>query len=292
MSVWLSMFKLGIKNAQDLKKFMQAHGVAFNKRLGQNFLMNANVLEKIIAAADVDNCGVLEVGAGLGNLTELLVKRAKKVVALEIDSGLFQILKSRFAGVSGLVLLNSDVLKTNLRSLFESEFDGMPVKICANLPYYLTSNFVAGVLQQQLKLESLTLMVQKEAGCRLCAAPGCKNCGAISSLVSYYSTAKILFDVGRFNFYPAPKVDSCVVNLNLEKKQVGLKETEEANFFKFVRVAFSQRRKVLVSPVAAAFKLDKSVLKQTLVSLGLSASVRAQELSLAQLVALYNKIFV
>ena len=120
----------------------------------------------------------------------------------------------------------------------------------------------------------------------------CKNCGAISSLVSYYSTAKILFDVGRFNFYPAPQVDSCVVNLNLEKKQVGLKETEEANFFKFVRVAFSQRRKVLVSPVAAAFKLDKSVLKQTLVSLGLSASVRAQELSLAQLVAFYNKIFV
>lgn len=286
------MFKLGIKNSQELKNFMKAHGVAFNKRLGQNFLMNANVLERIVAAADVENYGVLEVGAGLGNLTELLVRRAKKVVAFEIDSGLFQILKSRFSGVGSLVLLNADVLKTNLQNLFRLEFEGLPVKICANLPYYLTSSFVAGVLQQQLNLDSLTLMVQKEAALRLSALPGSKNCGAISYLVSYYSTAKVLFDVSRFNFCPVPKVDSCVVNLKMKDDDSKLRIASEAEFFKFVRAAFSQRRKVLVSPVAKIFNFDKTKLKKVLVSLGLNSNARAQELSLEQFVCFYDKIFV
>lgn len=279
------------KNSIKLKEFMKANGVAFNKRLGQNFLMQHSVLQKIIKNAEVENCGVLEIGAGLGNLTQALLLTAKKVIALELDLGLFSLLKRRFCGVDNLQLLNCDVLKINLKKLLDEEFAGMRVKICANLPYYLTSSFVSKVLEQRLKLESITLMLQKEAALRLCAEPGSKNCGAISYLIDYYSAPKIEFYVSKNCFYPVPKVDSCVVNLKLENKYSYLEIKNEVQFFKFIRTAFSQRRKFLISPIANAFNLNKEELKAGLTSLGLSHKVRAQNLNLEQFAKFFKLVF-
>lgn len=279
------------KNTRLLKAFMKRSGVAFNKRLGQNFLMNHNILTKIVKMAAVENCGVLEVGAGLGNLTEKLVGSAKKVVAVEVDSGLFNVLKERFLGHKNLSLYNNDVLKMDLRRLFKTEFEGLAVKVCANLPYYITSSFVACVLEQpELNLKSLTIMVQKEAALRLCALPGTKNCSAISCLVHYYSEPEVLFEVARHNFCPQPKVDSCVVSLKMKDSESWLKVENRSNFFKFVRAAFSQRRKVLVSPLSKCFNLEKDGIKRALTSLGLSENARAQELELVQLVQLFNRL--
>lgn len=279
------------RNAKKLKDFMSKQGVAFNKRLGQNFLINEEVLKRIVSVADVEGYGILEVGAGLGNLTELLQIGAKKVVAVELDLGLFRILQKRFVNCEDVVLVNGDVLKINLQQLLEREFYGLPVKICANLPYYITSSFVAGVLEQKLNVESLTLMVQKEAALRLCAKPGSKNCGAISYLVQYYSQPKILFEVSRYNFCPTPKVASCVVNIEIKNERKHLQDCYESKFFEFIRVAFSQRRKVLVSPLASRYKIDKAMLKAVLKNLGLNENARAQELSLDQFVQFFNDVF-
>ena len=278
------------QSSKSLKAFMKSNGVAFNKRLGQNFLMNGAVLKKIVRKADVVGCGVLEVGAGLGNLTEVLVNSAMKVVAVEFDSGLFKILKNRFEGVQNLVLVNADVLKLNLKQLFAVEFDGMAVKICANLPYYITSRFVANVLEQRLNLRSITIMVQREAAIRLCATPGSSNCSAISCLVNYYSEPSIWFDVPSHCFYPVPKVASCVINLKLKLAGNGLEIDDEFMFFKFIKIAFSERRKIIAMPLSKRLNLDKNKLKEFLVSKGLKMNLRAQELSLEQFAILYREV--
>lgn len=269
---------------------MELNGVAFNKRLGQNFLINPEIVSRIVNAADVSGFGVLEVGAGLGVLTSELVKIAKKVVSVEIDRGLFTILKKQLGCNDNLELLHADVLKLDFKRLVEDCFSGLPVKVCSNLPYYITSNFVATMLESGCSsLHSAILMIQKEAAVRLCARPGEKDCGAISCLVNYYSKPKVLFGVSKGNFFPVPKVDSSVVSLLLKRKK-DFVVLDEKKFFQFIRVAFSQRRKVLVSPISKFYGIDKEVLKRVLCDNNIDTNVRAQHLSLKQFADLFNAL--
>ncbi len=286
MDNFLEMFR----SPKKIRQFMEANGIAFNKKLGQNFLINLNIVSRIVKSAKISGCGVVEIGAGLGVLTSFLARSAVKVVAIELDGGLCEILKFLFADAANVTILNCDVLKTDLAHIIKTEFAGLPVKICANLPYYLTSKFIAGVLENRLDVKSITVMVQKQAALRLCAKPGSFDCSYISYLINYYCEPKILFDVSPGNFYPIPKVHSSVVSFDvmkkLQKNLVGL--DQEAGFFRFLRAAFSQRRKIILNLLSSFLNIDKLRLKFIMVEQGLNPNSRAQQLTLQQFAQLFN----
>ena len=240
-----------LSNIGVIKDVMQRHGFTFSKALGQNFLVNPSVCPRI---AEMGNAkagyGVIEIGTGVGVLTNELAKRADKVVAIEIDDRLIPVLEETLAEHDNVKVINADVMKVDLHKLIEDEFSGMEVAVCANLPYYITSPKLMMLLEQRLRIRSVTVMVQKEAGTRLCAPLGTRDMGAVTVAVNYFSEPKILFNVSRGSFMPAPNVDSCVVRFDI-KENTPEGVTDEAFFFKMVRAAFSQRRKTLVNSVSA-----------------------------------------
>lgn len=284
----LEMFR----SPKKIRQFMELHGIAFNRKLGQNFLINLDIVSKIVDSAKVSEHGVIEIGAGLGVLTSFLARSAVKVVAIELDGGLCEILRSLFSDVVNVTILNCDVLKTDLAHIIKTEFVGLPVKICANLPYYLTSKFIAGVLENRLDVKSITVMVQKQAALRLCAKPGSFDCSYISYLIDYYCDPKILFDVSPGNFYPIPKVNSSVVSFDvMEKLQKNLVELDqEASFFRFLRAAFSQRRKIMLNSLSSSLNIDKLRLKLIMDEQGLDSNLRAQQLTLQQFAQLFHVV--
>lgn len=263
---------------------MKRHGFQFSKALGQNFLINPSVCPKI---ADGVCEGVIEIGTGFGVLTVELAKRAKKVVAIEIDTKLLPVLDETLACYDNVKIINDDVLKVDMKALIKQEFEGMDVSVCANLPYYITSPIIMGLLEQRLPIKSITVMVQREAADRLCANLGTRECGAVTAAVAYYSTPRILFQVSRGSFMPAPNVDSTVIRLDI-KEQTAQNVQNEAHLFRLIRAAFSQRRKTLANPVGAALSLNKSVILEALSEIGLKATARAEELSLEQFILLSN----
>lgn len=271
-----------LSNISVIRDVLSRHGFSFSKGLGQNFLINPTVCPRM---AEMGNAkpgwGIIEIGAGVGVLTAELARRADKVVCIEIDSRLLPVLDETLAEFDNIKIVNEDVLKVDLHKLIEQEFAGMPVAVCANLPYYITSPIIMNLLEAHLPITSLTVMVQKEAAARLCAEPGSREVGAVSIAVRYYSDPKILFQVSRGSFLPAPEVDSTVIRLDVRDRppvEVG----SEEQFFKVVRAAFSQRRKTLPNTLSAGLGIPKAQAIEMLEKAGIPTNLRAEQLTLDQ----------
>ena len=274
-----------------IKSLLQKHGFQFSKALGQNFIVDGSVCPKMAELAlGVDkDFGVIEIGPGIGVLTRELSRCAKKVVAIELDPRLIPILKETLADCDNTEVIHGDAMKLDLKALIKEKFEGMRVAVCANLPYYITSPIIMGLLEAKLPLDNITVMVQKEAAERLCAAPGDRECGAVSAAVSFYSKPEILFGVNRECFLPAPKVDSAVIMLKiLENPPISPKS--EAFFFKCVKAAFAQRRKTVANSVSATLHIDKSKVTEILKACGISPLSRAEALTLSELSALSDAL--
>ncbi len=276
-----------------IKKVMGEHSVTFSKGLGQNFLVNPTVCPKMAEAVRESTdkpIGVLEIGAGVGVLTKELLERCEKVVCVELDTRLFPVLEDTLAGYDNLTLINGDILKIDLQKIIKEHFEGMEVFVCANLPYYITSPVIMRLLEEKLPFNKIIVMVQKEAGDRLCARVGSRESGAVTVAVNYYAEAKKLFDVSRGSFFPSPKVDSCVIGLDLTKK-VNYDVKDEKLFFKMIKSAFAQRRKTILNSVSSGMGIGKDKLALAIENAGLSPTARAEALTMEELVTLANKIY-
>lgn len=274
-----------LSNIGVIKDVLERHNFTFSKALGQNFLINPSVCPKI---AEMGNAkkgfGVIEIGTGIGVLTNELAKRADKVVAIEIDDRLLPVLEETLAEYDNVKVINADVMKTDLHKIIDEEFKGLDVAVCANLPYYITSPILMMLLEERLPIKSVTVMVQKEAAARLCAPMGTRDMGAVTVAVNYFSTPKILFNVSRGSFMPAPNVDSCVMRFDIkEKTPEGV--TDEKFFFRVARGAFSQRRKTLANSVSSSMKIDKAYVFEAILRSGLKADVRPEKLSMEELIS-------
>lgn len=271
-----------LSNISVIRDVLSRHGFSFSKGLGQNFLINPTVCPRM---AEMGNAkpgwGIIEIGAGVGVLTAELARRADKVVCIEIDSRLLPVLDETLAEFDNIKIVNEDVLKVDLHRLIEQEFAGMPVAVCANLPYYITSPIIMDLLEAHLPIASLTVMVQKEAAARLCAEPGSREVGAVSIAVRYYSDPKILFQVSRGSFLPAPDVDSTVIRLDV-RDHPPVEVGSEEQFFKVVRAAFSQRRKTLPNTLSAGLGIPKAQAIEMLEKAGIPTNLRAEQLTLDQ----------
>ena len=277
-----------LSNISVIRDVLSRHGFSFSKGLGQNFLINPTVCPRM---AEMGNAkpgwGIIEIGAGVGVLTAELARRADKVVCIEIDSRLLPVLDETLAEFDNIKIVNEDVLKVDLHKLIEQEFAGMPVAVCANLPYYITSPIIMNLLEAHLPIASLTVMVQKEAAARLCAEPGSREVGAVSIAVRYYSDPKILFQVSRGSFLPAPDVDSTVIRLDVrEKPAVQVPNGDEAAFFALIRAAFSQRRKTAANAIANGLHLPKAQVIAALQAANLDERARPEQLTLEDYCAL------
>ena len=262
-----------------LKDILSRHGFTFSKSLGQNFLINPSVCPRMAEASVVgDNVGVIEVGPGIGVLTNELLKRAKKVVAVELDKRLLPVLDETLCEYDNLKVINADVMKLDLHKVIKEEFGGMEVAVCANLPYYITSPVIMKLLEDRLPISTITVMVQKEAAERLCAQVGTRDSSAITAAVRYYCDPEMLFHVSAGSFMPAPKVDSAVIQLRLREPSVHPKDEE--TFFKVIRGAFAQRRKTALNSLSSSLSLDKSELSGILSNAGIDQNARAERLTL------------
>ena len=255
---------------------------ALSKGFGQNFIINPGICPRIAEASGIGpGWGALEIGPGIGVLTEQLCQRADRVVAVEVDKRLPALLAETMAGYENFKLVLGDVLKVDLRTLIAEEFGDRPVAVCANLPYYITSPILMRLLEEKLPIRSITVMVQKEAAQRLCAAPGTREAGAISYAVAYYATARQLFTVQPGSFYPAPRVTSAVIRLDVHTTPpVAPANVDEAGLFRLIRAAFSPRRKTAANAVANGLGLPKNQVIAALEAAGLDPRLRPEQLTL------------
>ena len=265
-----------LSNPAVIRALLERHGFSFSKSLGQNFLINPTVCPKIAQQGiDSPDWGVLEIGAGVGVLTQQLAIRAAKVAVVEIDARLLPVLEESLGEHKNVSVILGDIMKVNLPALLKEQFGERPVCVCANLPYYITSPVLMMLLEQRLPLKAITVMVQKEAAARLCAQPGSRECGAVTFAVRYYSTPRQLFSVSRGSFFPAPNVDSAVIRLDVNPNpDYGV--TDEKLLFAAVRAGFGQRRKTLANPLSSALHLSKEGVQQALARAGLPLTVRAE----------------
>jgi 16S rRNA (adenine1518-N6/adenine1519-N6)-dimethyltransferase len=263
-----------------IRALCEKYDFALSKGFGQNFIINPGVCPKIVEASGIDKrYGVIEVGPGIGVLTKELAKRAAKVVAIEVDDRLPPVLAETLAEFDNVKVILQDVLTVDLHKLIEEEFAGMPVAVCANLPYYITSPIIMKLLGEQLPIESLTVMVQKEAAERLAAVPGSRESGAISCAVSYYAVPKLLFSVQPGSFYPAPKVTSAVVKMEV-RSTPAVQVEDEKGYFALVRAAFGQRRKTAVNAIASGLSLPKEQVTAAVERAGFDPRIRPERLTL------------
>ncbi len=272
-----------------IKSIREKFGFSFKKGLGQNFLTSQEVIDKITDAADVSD-GVLEIGPGFGVLTKSLAENAPKVVSVEIDSRLNEILEYTLSDFDNVKIINSDVLKTDLHRLIREEFGGKRISVAANLPYYITTPIITRLLEEKLDIKNIVVMVQKEVACRMQAKPSTKDYGAITLLCRYYTKPSIVTDVPASLFVPPPKVDSAVLKLEI-LPEPSVKVLDEKTFFKTVKAAFSQRRKTLLNCLSASFPIPKEVLSQILISADIEPSRRGETLDINEFGALSDKIF-
>lgn len=267
-----------LTNISVIKELFERHGFSFSKTLGQNFLVNPSVCPKIAEMGNSkEGFGVIEIGTGVGVLTNELAKTADKVVAIEIDDRLIPILHETLKEYDNVKVINDDVMKVDLKKVIDEEFAGLDVAVCANLPYYITSPIIMMLMEQRLPIKSITVMVQKEAAQRLCAKLGTRDVGAVTVAVRYYSEPKLLFNVSRGSFMPSPNVDSCVVRFDIKDTSKHNVDDEEF-FFKVVRASFSQRRKTLANSVSSALKLPKDKVIQAIKNSNLAPTVRPEQL--------------
>lgn len=274
-----------LSDINTVKEILSRHGFHFSKSLGQNFIINPDVCPRIAIESGVNKeiC-VLEIGPGIGVLTKELAKRAKRVLAVEIDKALLPVLKETLAEFDNVDVLNADVLKIDVFETARKYFGDTPFIVCANLPYYITSPILMKLLEEGCGAESITVMVQKEAALRIAANPGTRDCGALTAAIHYYSEPEKLFDVGKNSFVPAPKVDSSVIRLKI-RKEPPVAVSDEKYFFKVIKASFGQRRKTLANSVSGGLGFGKDEVLCALEKCGLSSTARAEELSLVDFAA-------
>ena len=272
-----------LTNIGTVREILGKHGFSFSKGLGQNFIINPDICPKIAEYGNAKSgFGILEVGTGIGVLTKELAKRADKVSAVEIDTRLLPILDETLKDFDNVKIYNDDVMKADLLGIIERDFAGLRAAVCANLPYYITSPVIMLLLESHLPIDSITVMVQKEAAQRLCAKVGTRDSGAITVGVNYYGTVRKLFDVSRGSFMPAPNVDSAVIRIDIDKEP-RLTSEDEKFFFSIVKAGFSQRRKTMANSLASQLGADKETVYDVLREMGISESVRIEALSMEQL---------
>lgn len=275
-----------LTNISTLKGILEKHGFSFSKGLGQNFIIDPHICPRIAEEGNAQSgYGVLEIGTGIGVLTKELAMRADKVTAVEIDKRLLPILDETLAEFDNVNIINDDVMKCNLHEIIKENFSGLRVAVCANLPYYITSPILMLLLENHLPIDSITVMVQKEAAQRLCAKVGTRESGAITVGVNYYGTVKKLFDVSRGCFMPSPNVDSAVIRIDLNH-ETRLPEDEEKFFFRMVKSGFSQRRKTAANAFASLMDIPKEKTYSALEAIGLPKTARIESLDMEQLIAL------
>lgn len=272
-----------------VKDLLSRHGFHFSKALGQNFLINPSVCPRMAQACGADReSGVLEIGPGIGTLTRELCKQAKKVVSVELDDRLPALLAETMAHADNFTLIQGDAMTLDLHRLLQDEFGDIPVCVCANLPYYITSPLIMRLLESRLPVTAITVMVQKEAAARLCAPQGSREGGAVTLAVQYYAEAETLFDVSRGSFLPAPNVDSAVIRLTLRDKPP-CQATDEKQLFSLIRAAFGQRRKTIANSLMTA-GFSKAAVTDACSACGLSPSARAEQLTLTDFAALTHAL--
>jgi len=278
-------------NPQNTIEILKKYDFMFQKRFGQNFLIDTHVLEKIIKSAEITKEDlVLEIGPGIGTMTQYLCENAREVIAVEIDKNLIPILANdTLAAYDNVTIINEDILKLDLNALVQERNGGKRIKVVANLPYYITTPIIMGLFESHVPLQNITVMVQKEVADRMQAGPGSKDYGALSLAVQYYATPYIAANVPQNCFMPRPNVGSAVIRLTLhEEPPVQVKD--EKFMFALIRASFNQRRKTLVNGLtnAAELNLSKEQVQNALEQMGLSATVRGEALTLEQFAALAN----
>lgn len=263
---------------------IQKYQFAFQKRFGQNFLIDAHVLEKIVSAAGItkDDC-VLEIGPGIGTMTQYLAENAGHVVAVEIDRNLIPILKETLADYDNVTVINEDILRVDIKALAEEYNGGKPIKVVANLPYYITTPIIMGLFESGVPIDNITVMVQKEVADRMKEGPGSKDYGALSLAVQYYAEPEIVANVPPNCFIPRPNVGSAVIRLT-RHKEMPVEVKDPALMFKIIRASFNQRRKTLQNGLGNAPELPytKEQIAAAIAEMGLTPTIRGEALSLAQ----------
>ncbi len=270
----------------ETKNIMKKYNISANKKLGQNFLVDRNVVEKIVESADISKSDiVIEIGPGLGTLTSYLLEKAGKVICIELDNRMIRILKDRFFIYNNFEIINEDVLKVDLNGLIKREKENSninSVKIVANLPYYITTPIIMKLLEEKLDIESITVMIQKEVADRLTAKPGDRLSGAITYTVYYYAETEKVLTVPNDSFIPEPEVTSEVIKLEI-RKEPAIKVKNEELLFKIIKQAFSQRRKTLVNALASSNMFEsKEYIINLLKDIGIDEKVRGENLTLEQ----------
>ncbi len=281
-----------LSNPSELKSVIEKHGFSFSKSLGQNFLIDQNILDKIVAGSGIDeNWGVLEIGPGAGTLTRELAKIASRVVAVEIDKSLIPLLSDTLSEFDNASVINQDVMKVDLKELIAEKFGDMPVAVVANLPYYITTPIIMTFLENEIPVKSLTVMVQKEVADRMAASPGGKDYGALSAAVQFYTEPKIICRAEPHCFMPQPKVESQVVKLSvLETPRV---ETKNRKFmFDVIKSAFSQRRKTLLNALSKSpyINVEKQKVADAMAKAGIDPNIRGERLTLEEFARLADNM--
>lgn len=275
----------------NIKNILSRHGFSFSKSLGQNFLVNPGVCPRM-----AEECGAqkgvcaLEIGPGIGVLTYELAQRADKVAAIELDRRLLPVLEETLGEFSNVSVIPGDVMKLDLKELIREQFGDKPVCLCANLPYYITSPVIMKVLEEKLPVDSLTVMVQKEAAQRICAEPGTRNVGAVSVAVRYYAQPELLFHVSRGSFLPPPNVDSAVIQLKI-RKTPAVQVVSEGFFFQTVKASFAQRRKTLANSLSAGLAVSKQQACAALEVCEIPLNARAEKLTMEQFGRLSDALY-
>ncbi len=272
------------------KEIINKYSFAFQKKFGQNFLIDSNVLESIIRGAEITKDDfVLEIGPGIGTMTQYLCEAARQVVAVEIDKMLIPILEDTLSEYDNVEVINQDVLKVDIKSLAEEKNNGKPIKFVANLPYYITTPIIMGLFESGVPIDSITIMVQKEVADRMQTGPGSKDYGALSLAVQYYATAKVILNVSATCFMPRPNVDSAVIKLTRHKEPT-VNVADEKLMFKIIRASFNQRRKTLVNGLKNSPELSfsKEQIVKAIEKIGKPETIRGEALTLEEFAELAN----
>lgn len=279
---------------EDTKFLMKKYGITANKKLGQNFLIDETVIDTIANASEIckDDLAI-EIGPGLGTLTDKLLQKAGKVIAIELDERMIKILKERFFMYDYFEIINEDVLKVDLKELIRKNKEELGLKnakIVANLPYYITTPIIMKLLEEKLDIESITVMIQKEVADRLTAIPGEKDSGAITYTVYYYATSEEVLTVPNNSFIPEPEVESEVITLHL-RKEAPIKVADETKFFMLIKAAFMQRRKTFLNAISnSELNISKENMEQILKELNIDTKIRGEALTIEQFAKIAEKL--
>jgi len=273
------------------KEIIEEYGFRFSKSLGQNFLIDGNIIDNICDGAEINkNDGIIEVGPGIGTLTQQLCERAGKVVAIELDKNLLPILDKTLNSYDNVEVVHGDVLKVDLNQIIKEKLDGLNVKVVANLPYYITTPIIMKLLEEQYDIDKIVVMIQKEVAVRMQAAPGNKDYGALSVAVQYYSKPEIIVNVPKNVFMPRPNVDSAVVMLDIYSSP-SVEVREPKLFFKAVKAAFGKRRKTLLNALSSStLGIDKKKIQEILCSCNIDPQRRGETLDINEFANLANAI--